>query len=250
MSEVKEKFRDLIEEQNLNIFDGPFVVKNFLKNVEDYLNWNTLNDAINSVGIEWQLLGENQKSLDIPCNWPYWAELRKQNKQFIIEHVNKGSPFVVDRCCILNDNLKSLVSDIQEAFPVACDIHIYGSKGTNSKSFTPHADRYNIFIIQAIGDTDWIVYKNRISEILPFPAYRKDNDKPSEVLTPTLEVTLSPGDLLYIPPRAYHVALPSMPRLSMSIPCISLDYFDLIQHLPNFDQVVNRLPPDVNKYEF
>ena len=38
MSEVKEKFRDLIEEQNLNISDGPFVVKNFLKNVEDYLN--------------------------------------------------------------------------------------------------------------------------------------------------------------------------------------------------------------------
>ena len=36
MVNIKEKFSNLIEEQNLNIFDVPFVVKNFLKNVKDY----------------------------------------------------------------------------------------------------------------------------------------------------------------------------------------------------------------------
>ena len=35
MIDIKEKFRDLIKDQNLEIFDVPFVVKNFLKNVED-----------------------------------------------------------------------------------------------------------------------------------------------------------------------------------------------------------------------
>ena len=39
MTNIKEKFRDLIKDQNLEIFDVPFVVKNFLKNVEDYLNF-------------------------------------------------------------------------------------------------------------------------------------------------------------------------------------------------------------------
>ena len=38
MTDIKEKFSNLIEEQNLKISGGPFVVKNFLKNVEDYLN--------------------------------------------------------------------------------------------------------------------------------------------------------------------------------------------------------------------
>ena len=156
-----------------------------------------------------------------------------------------GTTFIISRCCILNDNLKSLVSDIQKTFPVACDIHIYGSKGTDSKSFLYHSDRPNNFIIQAIGDTDWIVYKNRISSILPY----KDYGLEKELLTPALEVTLSPGDLLYIPPKTYHAALPSMPRLSMSIPSIPLDYKDLLQIHPNLDQIVNQLAPDVNKYE-
>ena len=249
MSEVKEKFRDLIEEQNLNISDGPFVVKNFLKNVEDYLNWDTLNEAINNDIVEWQLLGENQKALDIPWKLPYWAEVHEQNKQFIIEHVNNGTTFIITRCYMLNDNLKSLISGIQELFHVASDIHIYGSKGTNSKSFAPHSDTYEVFIIQAIGDTDWTVFKNRKSNLLHenIPSYLPKKEE----LIPALEVTLSPGDLLYIPRRAYHASSPNMPRLSMSIASISLDnFFELHRQIPNINQIVNQLPADVNKYEF
>ena len=251
MSEVKEKFNNLIKRQHLNIFDGPFVVKNFLKNVEDYLNWNTLNEAINNDVVDWRLIeeeGKENSSHVIPWNTPLWTGIRQQNKQFILDHVNNGSTFLITRCCILNDNLKSLVSDIQKTFPVACDIHIYGSKGTDSKSFLYHSDRPNNFIIQAIGDTDWIVFKNRVSNILPYADYILHEPKKEELI-PALKVTLSPGDLLYIPPKAYHAALPSMPRLSMSIPCVSLDYFDLLQIHPNLDQIVNQLAPDVNKYE-
>ena len=247
---IKEKFRGLIEEQNFNTFDGPFVVKNFLKNVEDYLNWNTLNDAINSDVVEWRLIDLEMadKNFIIPWKIPYWAEVHEQNKQFILDHVNNGSTFLITRCCILNDNLKSLVSDIQEVFPVACDIHIYGSKGTDSKSFLYHSDRPNNFIIQAIGDTDWTVFKNRKSNLLHgnIPSYLPKKEE----LIPALEVTLSPGDLLYIPRRAYHASSPSMPRLSMSIPSISLDnFFELHRHIPNINQIVNQLPGDVNKYE-
>ena len=145
-------------------------------------------------------------------------------------------------------NLKSLVSDIQEVFPVACDVQILGSKATNSKSFHSHSDRGNLFIIQAIGDTAWIVFKNRISSMLSY-FYNKPE---KEVLTPDLEVTLSPGDLLYIPPATYHVATPSIPRLSMSIPCTPLDAYVYLKNiLPGFDQnIINQLCPDVNKYEF
>ena len=251
MSEVKEKFRNLIEEQNLNISDGPFVVKNFLKNVEDYLNWNTLNEAINSDVVEWRLIDLElaDKNFIIPWKLPYWAEVHEQNKQFILDHVNNESTFLISRCYMLNDNIKSLVSDIQEVFHVASDIHIYGSKGTNSKSFAPHSDTYEVFIIQAIGDTDWTVFKNRKSNLL-------HNNIPSrppkkEELIPALEVTLSPGDLLYIPRRAYHASSPNMPRLSMSIASISLDnFFELHRHIPNINQIVNQLPADVNKYEF
>ena len=250
MDNTKEKFSNLIKAQNLNIFDGPFVVKNFLKNVKDYLNWNTLNDAINSDVVEWRLIDLElaDKNFIIPWKLPYWAEVHEQNKQFILDHVNNESTFLISRCYMLNDNIKSLVSDIQEVFHVASDIHLYGSKGTNSKSFAPHSDTYEVFIIQAIGDTDWTVFKNRKSNLLHenIPSYLPKKEE----LIPDLEVTLSPGDLLYIPRRAYHASSPSMPRLSMSIPCQALDNFsDLQNYIPNFDQVINRLPPNVNKYE-
>ena len=174
MAGIKEKFSNLIKEQNLNFCDDPFVVKNFLKNVEDYLNWNTLNEAINNDTVEWELIDRNtKKKIAIPWNVPLSISIPQQDKQFILDQVNNGTTFVILRCCLLNTNLKSLVSDIQEVFPVACDIHIYGSKGTDSKSFLYHSDRPNNFIIQAIGDTDWIVFKNRISNILSFSDNRQ-----------------------------------------------------------------------------
>ena len=256
MISIKENFSNLIKEQSLNVSDDPFVVKNFLKTAEDYLNWNTLNEAINDDVAKWELIDQKTKTkIAIPWHLPFWTRIPQQDKQFISEQVNSGVTFVVVKCCTLNTNFKALISDIQETFPVACDLHIYGSKGTNSTSFRPHSDRHSNFIIQAVGDTDWKVFKNRISSILPWPSF---GPEPHEIsarafdtkLTPSLEVTLSPGDLLYIPPRTYHVALPSMPRLSMSIPCMSLDNFsDLEEYLPKFDQAVNRIPVDVNKYE-
>ena len=243
----KEKFSNLIKEQNLNFCDDPFVVKNFLKNVEDYLNWNTLNEAINNDIVEWELIDKNaNQKISIPWQLPLWTQLRQQDKQFILDQINDGTTFIILSCCILNANLKSLISDIQEVFPVACDIHIYGSKGTNSTSFEPHSDRPNNFIIQAIGDTDWIVFKNRIGSVLQYHNHPPEK----EALIPALEVTLSPGDLLYIPPRTYHVALPSMPRLSLSIPCTSLDnFFGLRKYIPEFTQLMEQIPVDANKYE-
>ncbi len=249
MINTKENFSNLINQQNLKIFDGPFVVKNFLKNVKDYLNWNTLDEAINNDIVEWELIDDNiQRKISIPWNVPLWTGIRQQDKQFILERVNSGNTFIILKCCILNDNLKSLVSDIQETFPVAIDIHIYGSKGTNSKSFKPHSDRPNNFIIQAEGDTDWIVYKNRANNMLMWDEVKYEPKR--EELTPALEVTLSPGDLLYIPPKAYHAAVPSMSRLSMSIPCLSFDNFSGLQnYIPDFDQVIDRFRADVQKYE-
>ena len=252
MDGIKEKFSNLIKDQNLEIFDGPFVVKNFLKNVEDYLNWNILNEAINNDVTNCRLIEKKSTVpiLEIPWSRTNFAKVEinpNQNKQYFLDHVNNGTTFIIEKCGLLNDNFKSLVSGIQETFPFACEIKIFGSKGTNSKSFTPHTDRINNFIIQAIGDTDWVVFKNRISNILPFSNYINYEPKKGE-LTPALEVTLSPGDLLYIPPRAYHVALPSMPRLSMSIPCISIDNFDLsFDDNSMLDQSINLLPPDVKK---
>ena len=62
MISIKENFSNLIKEHSLNVSDDPFVVKNFLKNAEDYLNWNTLNEAINDDVAKWELIDQKTKT--------------------------------------------------------------------------------------------------------------------------------------------------------------------------------------------
>ena len=38
-----------------------------------------------------------------------------------------------------------------------------------------------------------------------------------------INTTMKSGDLLYIPSRYYHCALPKSPRVSLSIPCVNLE---------------------------
>ena len=84
-------------------------------------------------------------------------------------------------------------------------------------SFPPHADNPANFIIQTYGETDWVVFDNRISQLLD--SYDVGT---VDELTPIVEVRLKPGDMLYLPSRIYHCAYPDEPRLSMSIPCMPL----------------------------
>ena len=90
------------------------------------------------------------------------------------------------------------------------------------KTIHDHIQDKLSFIITGYSKTNrkvsnlWKVYKNRHTSLV-----RTTNDKPLNYDTMEIdwEGILSPGDLLYIPNRAYHQAKPDEARLSMSIPC-------------------------------
>ena len=225
---IEKLFSDLIVDKKLTITDDPFLVENFI-DIKKYISWDVLNDAINNDFVYWEILDFNGNIIDIPFDEPYWFNgLKQQNKSFIIDHINAGYTFKITKTSILTDNLKLLTSLVQDAFFVSADIHIYGSKGS-AKSFDPHTDMPANFIIQVDGETDWIIFKNKVSSLLKYN-HRDDNIRHLE---PMLEHTIKPGDLLYIPSKYYHCALPDAPRLSISIPCFS---------------DVNKLPIDTKIY--
>ena len=115
----------------------------------------------------------------------------------------------------INRKVSNLCTEIERSCDVNAGVHVYGSKGM-SPSFPVHCDNFSNFIIQTVGSTYWKVYKNRHTSLI-----RTTNDKPLNYDTMEIdwEGILSPGDLLYIPNRAYHQAKPDEARLSMSIPC-------------------------------
>ena len=106
--------------------------------------------------------------------------------------------------------------EIERSLDVCADIHVYGGRG-GSPSFKTHCDNFSNFIIQCVGETHWQVYKNKQTSLI---ACKNDKSINYDIMEVDWEGVLLPGDLLYIPNRAYHRALPDHPRLSMSIPCV------------------------------
>jgi len=224
MNIVEEKFSKLVSDKKLIISDNPFLVENFI-DIKKYISWDILDEAINNDFVWWEIINRNGEKIQIPSKNPYWFRgYEQQNKLFIINCVNRENTFVISKCSILNEKLKSLISSIQNCFHVSADIHIYGSKGAGT-SFVPHVDMPANFMIQVEGETKWIVYKNKVSNLLNL-----HNDFQHDELEPLIETILKPGDLLYVPSRYYHCAFPKSSRLSISIPCLNsetMGHFDV-----------------------
>jgi hypothetical protein len=195
--------------------DKPIYIKNFLPNPEKLASWDDVEKALNSYISKWDLI-QNNKIVNIPLLPAKWGP-GYLDKKFILNHIQKKETFSILYYSLLNSYANLICKEIEDLFPVITDIHVYGSKGNTSTSFPYHYDRPSNFIIQTYGECDWKVYNSSTSSLIQenFPIL--DPQK----LTPIIETTLTPGDMLYIPARFHHAAFPNQPRLSASIPCYS-----------------------------
>ena len=93
-----------------------------------------------------------------------------------------------------NRRTNDLCREIENTLDVTSDLHIYGGHtGSHSK---PHKDETENIIIQVEGNTPWMVFDDEFN--------------------PQLNVTLYPGDAIFIPKGWYHQAN-LLAHLSMSI---------------------------------
>lgn len=75
-----------------------------------------------------------------------------------------------------------------------CSAHIYISLFSKSQTFGRHKDTSDVFFIQALGQTEWMIEDTQIKSFV-----------------------LSPGDMVYIPKHMYHTPYPKGPRVGLSI---------------------------------
>ncbi|KAK4296408.1 hypothetical protein Pmani_031096 [Petrolisthes manimaculis] len=92
-----------------------------------------------------------------------------------------------------------LLYSLQEYFNCFCGANVYLTP-PDTQGFAPHWDDIEAFILQLEGKKHWRVYQPRTEEELP--VYSSKNLSQEELGKPVLEVTLSPGDVLYFP-RGY-----------------------------------------------
>ena len=212
--------------RNLDYDDGAVCLPQFLDKPHEYLNWKDVEQCLNRDDLYWELINNDGFKKEVDMYKPFWSPVPCQDKKIIHEHVQDNNSFVITGYSKVNRNTQRLCTEIERSCDANVGVHVYGSRG-NSPSFPIHCDNFANFIIQTVGKTYWRVYKNRHSS-LTRPILVKDINH--DILEVEWEGELKPGDLLYIPNRAYHQAMPNGMRLSMSIPCapsvIHTEFYD------------------------
>ena len=201
--------------RNFHQDDGAVFISRFLENPTDYLSWKDVEKCLNRDDVFWELITEGGNKANIPMYKPNWSPVPCQDKKTIHDHIQDKKSFIITGYSKVNRNVTKLCSEIERSCDVNAGVHVYGSR-SGSPSFKTHCDNFSNFIIQTVGCTYWQVYKNRHTSLI-----QTRNDKPLnyDILEIDWEGVLTPGDLLYIPNRAYHQARPDEARLSISIPC-------------------------------
>ena len=199
--------------------DKPILLKNFIPNPEELLSWKDVESLLNGYESHWEIL-KNQEKLLIPTKKSYWMpEGGYADKQFLKNSIEEGKTFIISNYSIHKPYTRAICQEIESRFKVITDMHVYGSKGNSSTSFMHHYDNPCNFIIQTYGKCLWKVYDNQVSLLLHNHQEETFNAINPQKLNLIIEDELSPGDMIYLPSRLIHVALPNQPRLSVSIPC-------------------------------
>lgn len=214
---IKNIIRDIKKEVK---FDDRPVYKSIGSDYTSSLvNWTEVEEILNLNLFRFEIISNGIKQ-SINQTKYFWYSTPVQDKNYISNSILSGSTFVILE--YRNKFTNNLLCEIEKYFDVICDAHVYGGLSVDSKSFNPHIDIPANFIVQVEGKTTWKIYKNTASDL--FSQEEINSTSSYSDLELDFEILLNPGDILYIPARRFHEAIPIGKRLSISIPCRSKKY--------------------------
>lgn len=147
-----------------------------------------------------------------------------------------GWTIVIDQLQNEIVEVAEIAHDIEAVFAGPCKAALFSTPG-GAQGFAPHADGYDIFVIQVEGEKRWHVGHPTRRNPLPHQAgtVRKDS------FIRILDVELSPGDLLFIPRGFPHDAQANDGgSVHLSVGWQPLRWADLLKSV--IDQVAQRDP--------
>jgi len=124
--------------------------------------------------------------------------------------MRRGASLVANDIDTLDPGLSKVATALEAAMGAKSQSNLYCSWAAQP-AFDSHYDTHEVFALHGEGEKIWRVYANRVDRPIAHAAFKKitrdqRNRAKGDVL---MEVTLKPGDLLYIPRGYYHDALAS-----------------------------------------
>ena len=211
---IKEEFDDNFYQ---NFFGKKYLhKKKLIKNFNDIVSLEILDDMLSKTNI-WNkhnfLMMLNKKqinynefssmSIDISGN------TNRPNVNKVQKLVSKGASIILNDIEKYNSNLLKIADELQTLTNGRCQGNLYFSMASH-QAFGPHFDLHDVFAIHFVGEKIWNIYENIEDAPINHPAFIISAQERVQRAGKLIDqVTLKPGDLLYIPRGQYHDALAS-----------------------------------------
>jgi ribosomal protein L16 Arg81 hydroxylase len=221
---------------------------------EGLLSLDTLDELIHSSGLRSPTFRLVQDGDEIPppaytmgsIPWGTGSVSGFINRDATRHLMRQGATFVMEACQRILPSVAALSRTFEQAFHCPSPVNLYVTPG-NAQGFKPHYDVQNVFVLQLHGTKKWKVFRPDVEHPSDGQSVHCAVQPSAELLH---EVTLSPGDLLYLPRGYGHVAHTTdelSVHLSVSLlPTIWADVFrsmvDTLHHDPRFREAVPLQP--------
>ena len=182
------------------------------------MSWNTLNSLLNMTAV-WTpaslqlVLNGDMVPPGQYCHPTVDTEGKHQlrpDAELVTTLLKQGASLVANDIDTLTPDLSETANALEAELGGKAQTNLYCSWRAQ-RAFNSHFDTHDVYAIHTVGEKIWSIYEGRLDNPIAHPAYKNFGHEYHEKNKGTVvaEITMQPGDLLYIPRGQYHDALAS-----------------------------------------
>jgi lysine-specific demethylase/histidyl-hydroxylase NO66 len=123
----------------------------------------------------------------------------------VAEEFEQGATIVLQALHLHHAPLAAFARELEQELDQPVQVNAYYTP-RSAQGLAVHHDTHDVFCLQVGGEKRWLVYEPALVLPLKDQRYRRELGEPGK---PVLDVTLGPGDTLYLPRGWLHEALTS-----------------------------------------
>jgi len=190
--------------------------KDFLQNTSSIMSLDILNEVL-SMSSNWnnhnfvmmldkeQIKYNEYSSLSLEAS----GQFMRPDPEKVQNWVSKGASIILNDIDKANSGLINISNQLQDITNGRCQGNLYFSMQSR-QAFGPHCDVHDVFAIHFEGEKVWNIYENIENNPINHPLFKYSPEERIKKAGRMIDqITLKPGDLLYLPRGQYHDALAS-----------------------------------------